>query len=180
MNTVDLQTGYAVPLSAECYYLRLWVANRGKTRAEQVQVFAAKLLRQNAADKSFKEVETFNPMNLRWAHAQDRPEIFADGISPEMGKHCDLGHVIDPQYRKHFGHDLTTLAAGDALLALDLEFPPATKGHLVGPGVYQLQLRVAAANCRPVTHTIELTITGKWFVDQARMFADGLGIRVVN
>src|SRR5262245_53997754 len=70
--------------SADCYYLRLWVKNDGKTRAERVQVFAAKLLRRNAGG-SFKEVDAFLPMNLRWAHGQQAsggPEIFAEGISP--------------------------------------------------------------------------------------------------
>jgi len=35
-------------LSADCYYLRLWVENLGKTRAEIVQVFATKLSRKGA------------------------------------------------------------------------------------------------------------------------------------
>src|SRR5207247_4598243 len=70
-------------VSAECYYLRLWVENLGKTRAEQVQMFAAKLSRRSA-DASFKEIDGFPPMNLRWAHGQQAsggPEIFAQGIS---------------------------------------------------------------------------------------------------
>ncbi len=169
-------------ISAECYYLRIWVKNVGKTRAEQVQVFAAKLSRRNA-DGSFKEVEHFLPMNLRWAHAQQGargPEIFAEGISPKMGKHCDLGHVIDPKFRKDLGYDLPTLAADDTVLALDLEVQPNTLSHLVEPGVYRLELRVAAGNCLPVNHTLEITITGKWFSDQAKMFSDGLGITAIN
>ena len=88
--------------SAECYYLRLWVENIGKTRAEIIQVFVAKLLRKTTGG-SFREVEEFLPMNLKWAHGG---EIFAPGISPTMGKHCDLGRVIDPQGRKNFGDDL--------------------------------------------------------------------------
>lgn len=167
--------------SAECYYLRLWIENKGKTRAERVQVFAAKLSRRNA-DGSFKEVESFLPMNLRWAHGQQGsqgPEIFAEGISPKMGKHCDLGHVIDPNHRVNIGENLPGVQPDETILAFDLEIQPNTKSHLIAPGVYQLQLRVAAANCAPVTRTIELTITGKWFFDQARMFSDGLGIKTV-
>jgi hypothetical protein len=167
--------------AAECYYLRIWVENIGKTRAERVQVFAAKLLKRYA-DGSFKEVEDFLPMNLCWAHGQ-RPsgrEIFAEGISPKMGKHCDLGHIVDPRYRKDVGYDLPTLAANDTVLALDLEIKPNTLSHLIPPGVYLLELRVAAANCSPVSHTLEITITGKWFSEQTRMFSDGLGIRTIK
>ena len=148
----------------------------------RVQVFAAKLLRRNA-DGTFKQVESFLPMNLRWSHAQQgsrAPEIFAEGISPEMGKHCDLGRVIDPAHHANLGEELQGLEAGESILALDLEVPPNTKSHLVPPGVYQLQLRVAAANCLPVTKVIELTITGKWFSDQKQMFSDGLGIKVID
>jgi hypothetical protein len=31
-----------------------------------------------------------------------------------------------------------------------------------------------------VTRIIELTITGKWFGEQAQMFSDGLGIRMIS
>jgi hypothetical protein len=88
---------------ADCYYLRLWVENVGKTRAERVQVFVAKLSRRTA-DGSFKNVDQFLPMNLRWSHAGSKtPEIFAEGISPEMGRHCDLAHLVDPTFRKDVG-----------------------------------------------------------------------------
>jgi len=169
-------------VAAECYYLRIWVENVGRTRAEKVQVFAAKMLKRHA-DGSFKEVDGFLPMNLRWAHGQqgkDGPEIFAEGISPQMGKHCDLGHIVDPMYRKDVGYDLPTVAADESILALDLEVKPNTLSHLVPHGVFRLELRVAAANCRPVTHTLEITVTGKWFSNQNRMFSDGLGIKAIN
>ncbi|MEW6594463.1 MAG: hypothetical protein AB1413_06275 [Thermodesulfobacteriota bacterium] len=167
---------------AECYYLRIWVENVGKTRAERVQVFAAKLSKCHA-DGSFKKVDDFLPMNLLWAHGQQGkggPEIFAEGISPQMGKHCDLGHIVDPKHRKDVGYDLPTVAPDDTVLALDLEVKPNTLSHLIPPGVYRLELRVAAANCLPVSHTLEITNTGKWFSEQTRMFADGLGIRTIN
>ena len=141
--------------AADCYYLRIWVENVGKTRAERIQVFAAKLLKRHA-DGSFKEVKDFLPMNLLWTHGQEGksgPEIFAEGISPQMGKHCDLGHIVDPKYRKDVGYDLPTVAPDDTVLALDLEVKPNTLSHLVPPGVYRLELRVAAANCSPVNHT---------------------------
>jgi len=168
--------------SADCYYLRVWVKNLGKTRAERVQVFAARLSGRTA-DGSFKDIDAFLPMNLRWAHGQQGsggPEIFAEGISPLMGKHCDLGHVVDPASRKDIGEDLPGVSPSETILALDLEIQPNTRSHLIPPGVYRLELRVAGANCAPVTETLELTITGKWFADQSRMFTDGLGVRVVS
>src|SRR5712692_2938378 len=144
--------------SAECFYLRLWIENTGHTRAERVQVFAAKLFRRNA-DGTFKQLESFLPMNLRWSHGQQgSPEIFAEGISPGMGKHCDLGRVTDPAHHANLGEELLNVGGDECILALDLEVLPNTKSHLVPPGLYRLQLRVAAANCAPVEKMIELNI----------------------
>lgn len=84
-----------------CYYFRLWVDNHGKTRAERVQVFATKLHRLGA-DGKFVEDKHFLPLNLRWSHSEDHPEVFAEGISPHMGKHCDLGRIIDFEKRADF------------------------------------------------------------------------------
>jgi hypothetical protein len=167
--------------SAECYYLRIWVENIGRTRAENVQVFASELFRRNA-DGRYGQVDGFLPMNLRWSHAQHGPrgpEIFADGISPGMGKHCDLGRIVDPAHQQNVGDSLPSVKGGQCLLALDLEVAPNTLSHLIAPGVYQLHLQVAASNCRPVEKVIELNLTGAWFPDQNRMFSDGLGIRMV-
>ena len=97
-----------------------------------------------------------------------------------MGRHCDLGHVVNPTFRKDVGDDLPTLAVTDTVLALDLEIQPNTRSHLVPPGVYHLMVRVAAANCPPRTHVLELTLTGKWFDDEPRMFTDGLGLKLLS
>jgi hypothetical protein len=160
-------------VAADCYYLRLWIENVGKTRAEIIQVFVAKLLRESA-NRSFREVSAFLPMNLTWSHEGG---IFAAGISPTMGKHCDLGRVIDPQHRKHFGDDLEDVPDDQTILALDLEFKPNTKSHLIRRGTYQFHLKIAGSNCAVVNKTIELTIAGSWFIAEERMFTEGLGIK---
>jgi hypothetical protein len=161
-----------------CYYFRVWVENKGTRRAEQVQVFASRLLRRHA-DGVFKAEQQFLPMNLKWAHSQQRPtgpEVFAEGISPEMGKHCDLGHIVHPDMRAKTGDSLPDVSSGQAIMELDLEVAPNTKSHLLAPGVYRLVLKVAAANCRPVTKTLELSLTGKWHDDERKMFSDGVGL----
>jgi hypothetical protein len=164
-------------VSADCYFVRLWVQNEGKTRAEKVQVFAAALSKQ-AADGSFKPFDGFLPMNLRWSHAPpDAPEIYADGISPAMGKHCDLGRVADPVTRKDFNEALDRVAADEAVLVLTLEMTPSTRSDIIPAGVYRLVLRIAAANASPTTKILELTLKGNWFSDEKRMFTDGLGAR---
>jgi hypothetical protein len=156
-----------------CYYLRVWVENLGNIRAKYVEVFARRLLRKHADDR-FKEEPQFLPINLKWSHTG---EVILPGISSEMGRFCDIGHVVHPDATAKVGHAISGTAPGVTVFCLDLQVAPNTKTHLLSPGIYRLEIRVAAANSRPVDHTIELTLTGKWFEDQAKMFTDGLGFR---
>jgi len=172
---------HEVALHGDCYYLRIWVENRGRLRAERVQVFAAKLLRRRA-DGDFTEEKQFLPMNLRWSHSQQRPEgpeIFAEGISPGMGKHCDLGHILHPDLRRKTQQTLPGVPDEQTILELDLEVAPSTLSHLIRPGEYRLELKVAAANARPVTKVLEINLTGEWFDEESKMFAEGIGLKEV-
>ncbi|HEY3041707.1 MAG TPA: hypothetical protein VGJ66_23430 [Pyrinomonadaceae bacterium] len=162
---------------ANCYYFRLWVDNHGKTRAERVQVFATRLHRLGA-DGKFVEDKHFLPLNLRWSHSEDNHEVFAEGISPHMGKHCDLGRIIDPEKRADFA-DIEGFAKEKCLFELAVEFPSATRSHLLQPGVYRLELKIAAGNVAPIDKTVELSVTGNWFDEEEVMFRDGIGLRLV-
>lgn len=175
------QVGTANYFFADCYYFRLLVENRGKARAEKVQVYAAGLSQQTA-DGAFSPVDSFTPMNLRWAHGGAAPrgvEIYAEGISPQMGKHCDLGHIVDPAHRTRTGEDIAAVPADKSIFAFDVEAPTLVGNHLVSPGTYQLELRVAAANCQPITRMFQINITGVWDNNQQNMFTIGIGIRPV-
>jgi hypothetical protein len=167
-------------LTVDCYYLRLWVQNKGNTRAEKVQVFAAALSKRGA-DGSFNRVDGFFPMNLSWSYSPPgAPEIYADGISPDMGKHCDLGSVVHPATRLELGEAREDVPAEKTALVLALEVTPNTRSNIIPPGVYHLVLRIAAANAAPTTRTLELNLTGDWFPDEKRMFSDGLGARFLQ
>ncbi len=181
MTIFDQKTG-SVLGQAECYYFRLWVENSGNQRAEKIQVFVSKLLRRHA-DDLLVEDKSFLPMNLKWSHSQLSPlgpEIFADGISPQMGKHCDFGHIIDPSKRAMFGHVLPTVISGKTILAMDLEVAPATLSHLIPPGIYRFELKLAAANLEPITKVIEINLTGDWHTDENKMFSDGIGMKEIR
>lgn len=165
-----------------CYYFRIWVQNTGNLRAEQVQVYASRLSREYG-DGTFREDTRFLPMNLKWAHGQQLPagpEIFAAGISPEMGKHCDLGHIVHPRMRSQTDNTVLNVLPDKTVLELDLEVAPLTLNHLIPPGIYRLHLTLAAANCRPITKTLEIKLKGEWHDHVDRMFADGIGIKEVS
>ena len=162
------------------YFFRLWVQNNGNSKADQVQVFASKLWRQ-AADGGFREDLTFLPMNLLWSHYPEESRVvYADGISPEMGKHCDLGFIFKPTERIELGHDLPDVPSESTIFSLALEVKPSSNSHLLGPGVYRLELRIAAANCPPITRVLEINHTGKYYGNSDEMFRSGIGFKFIE
>jgi hypothetical protein len=163
--------------SGDSYWLRLWIENTGTVRAEQVQVFVAKLLKRDARG-DFATVTNFSPMNLRWSNARDwkDPEIFAPGISHHMGKHCDLCSISDPTNPR----DTLPGYEGQCVASLTLEVYPSGNRHRLPPGDYILELMVGAANADPVTTYVELNLKGAWSTNQAVMFRDHVGVKVVT
>jgi hypothetical protein len=174
-------TGSLIPNAeiwrGHAFFFRLWIENQGQQRADEVQVFA-KHLKLKHADGIFRTVETFMPMNLRWTHnPAHRPAIFAD-INPFMGRHCDLGSISDPSNPTQ--PLLLGLDKEQVSLDLALEVFPYTQSHRLIPGCYQLELRIAAANAKPIVKVIEITFTGRWYSDVSDMFKSGIGIREID
>jgi hypothetical protein len=95
-------------------------------------------------------------MNLRWANFGGA--IHFPGISPRMGKHCDVAHIVDPQRRAMLNEENPRLgiAATATSLAFDLMVAPNHQGHIVGPGDYSLDVLVAAENATPIERPSKL------------------------
>jgi hypothetical protein len=109
-------------------------------------------------------------MNLTWAHLRDsRVEVFAEGLSNGMGRHCDLGFIVDPGSNASFGVHVN---ADECALLLTLE-----SGYfMLDKGIHHLKIRVAAANCTPVEQTVVIRLSGKWFGDEMDMLDKGIAI----
>jgi hypothetical protein len=135
------------------------------------------------ADETFKAVEDFLPLNLRWAHFGN---LFFPGIPPGVYKHSDFGHIIESSFRRQFPGEehprLVALGIGNSqtVMSLDLVVRPNTGSYLIPPGVYRFVVVVAAANAKLIRRTIELNLKGTWFPDEARMFKDGVGLRIIE
>jgi hypothetical protein len=177
-HKTTLVTSNPMPVLAqrgECYYLRIWVQNKGGQRAEKVQVFVSRVQRQHA-DGLFKDVDSFLPMNLRWSHISP-PQTFAEVISPGMGMHCDFGHIVDPVFRAQLMQPTPPqFTKGRTILELDLEVQPNTLSHLILEGHYRFFVQVAAANAHPTEKCWDLNLTGKWFQEEDKMFSEGIKI----
>src|SRR5207245_5493905 len=114
---------------------------------------------------------------LTWS---DIGGIYFSRIAPEMGKHCDLAHVTDPARRHLVGEDAPALNLTNeqCSLVFSLISRPNHKGHIVGPGNYQLDILVAADNVRPIKKTVAISLQGPWDADETRMLRDHIGVAV--
>lgn len=99
-----------------------------------------------------------------------------------MGKHCNVGHIVDPARRHLLPYeDSPRLDLADQVtsLAFDVTVAPNHKGHIIGPGEYQLDILVAAENARPIKRTVSISLRGTWYADETRMLHDGVGVTVL-
>lgn len=157
------------------YYFRLAITNRGNAAALDAQVFLAKVERVEAEKRV--AVGRFTPMNLKWAYIGNPTlPVLLPGMPPRF---CDLGHISEPTIKGNIGETLPGVAPDLAVLALDLEINPNTKGNLLEPGTYRFHLIVAASNCRPHKQELEVVFPGQWFADQGSMFSIGFKMRKV-
>lgn len=170
-----LDTGEVIA-EADSYYLRMRVRNEGHTRAEQVEVFAAKLLKEQ--DGKLSEVENFIPMNLEWAHRG----AALPGLSPDAYRYCAIAAIYDPKKRPQFppqDEEWPDVPRDKTILSLRVENPTNAKGYLQPSGTYRLELELGAANARPKEKTLEITLSGTWYDDEDEMFSEGVRIRLL-
>ncbi len=161
---------------ADVYYYRIQVFNIGDAPAEDVEVFASSMTRQDN-DGKFSSVPAFQPLNLRWSTIHEYglekamyfPRINPGGI--DVAKHCDLGEIIDPQ---RIGGDVDR-----ADMELCLIMRPFTMGHILNPGTYRIKLTVGASNASPKSKQFEIIHTGKWYDNEMEMLEKGTIIKEV-
>jgi hypothetical protein len=157
---------------AEAYYFRLLIKNSGKRRAEEVEVYAEKLEREDG--KHFRTVDEFPPMDLKWSHV-GRP---LQSISPGLQKHCDLGYVSLPLHGLA-RRDVEQWLSAVSRFVFELEVRANQGGWDIGAGVYRLHVALAASNASVQRSILEIRFTGQWNNIEAQKFAQEIDIRVV-
>jgi len=169
--------------AAPCYYFRILVKNNGKRRAESVEVLAAELEKLDPNNK-YVPYSRFLPMHLLWSHNRR----VSESIAPGLFKYCDLGHIIQPEYRNRFpgedfiisfaeiffDHDIKT----ETVLSFDTEVKPLTATHLVPLGKYRLALLLGAANARTVRKSLVINLSGSWHDNEERMLKEGMTVAI--
>ena len=166
------------------YYYLLEIWNRGNVSARNVEVLIVDVQRKEG--NSFKIIDSFLPDNLKWSTLFDIsgerliPKRYCEYISPDSFKHCNLGHIHDPGYRKADGDD-ADLSVGEkeTIFCFDVHFMSTKRYYLVGPGVYKVKIKVGCENARTITRNYKITVTGKWFEDETRMLNEGVTIEQI-
>jgi uncharacterized membrane protein YidH (DUF202 family) len=144
--------------------VRLWIKNRGKASAQNVEVYAHAVWRARGTGQ-WEPVTEFIPMNLVWSDL-DPNTMYFPLIAPLMGKHCNLGYVqADPQ------------DASKAVFTFSTILQPSNRANTLPAGRYRVALRVAAANGKPWRTQVEFELRGRWYDDEARMLAEEFLIR---
>jgi hypothetical protein len=90
-------------------------------------------------------------------------------------RHCDVAHIVEPARRHVFQgaedapQQLRGLDPNSVLLSFDLIQRPNHRGHIVGPGIYQLEIEVGAENAKPVRTALEIFVHGDWDGNEGEM-----------
>jgi hypothetical protein len=161
---------------ADSIYLRILVENDGNATAQSTEVYA-KELRVQRLDGTWEIVSSFPPMNLVWTNLNGAAYT---RILPGKSKHCDIGHIINPSHRDRLSGELPAfgLSPSQTVLAFELVSKPNNRTPIIGPGIYRLDIQIAAENARPKKLTVNLSFNGSWYSDSTRMLRDGVGINV--
>ncbi len=145
--------------TGDSYWVRVKVENKGRTRAEKVQVSLSKLCYSPGPDASSSEDSTRQhfPLNLKWSHYH---VPILDGISPAMAALCDIIALSDPAnpHIPKVANAPLNIAIG--MLQLEVDLPP--EFNSLRPGYWKLCLRIAAANAKPIDKTLLFSHTGEW------------------
>ena len=151
---------------------------RDVPRAEKVQVSALKLAKRGADGRSFADIPTTLPFNMKWSnYPPTAPVTILDGISREMWAFCDIVSLSDPAnpyQRRPAG--TPPHPAPITVGQLQLEFDLPDEWQLIAPGTYQLTLRIGAANAAPICKVVEFTHDGRWTQDDVAMRRDYLDV----
>ncbi len=168
------------------YYYRFAIWNNGNISAKNVEVMITDVLKKEGKD--FKRIEAFTPDNLLWSILhKDFPsnsfKTYCDYISPDTFKHCNLGHIHDPKYRKKItGEDNPEFKLTDkeTIFCFDVNFKSNALYYLIPPGEYKISIKVGCENAKTISRSYLIKISGKWFGDdETRMLNEGFYIEQI-
>lgn len=145
--------------SGNSLYVRIRVENEGKTVAKNVGVTAFRIKGKNIRGSSADCVMDMfiNPSN----DGSKRVNGFSD-IQAKTALYWDLGSIAEPLYRKknanYFCKDKwdEKYHESEPAMFICLTYPLSTGRHILGPGKYELSLRVSADEIASIESKINI------------------------
>jgi len=150
-------------------YVGVKVENKGNKTAEHVQVFAKSL---KCIEGKFKGKKWHLAMDLQWGNAGDS---FYPKIHPNTERYCNIGIISEPNSRKHdprYYYDeilkREKYDESEPALLINVKYPLRKGDHIVGPGRYELEVVVTAAEAKLLRRTVIIEFD-KWYDNELEM-----------
>ena len=169
--------------SADSYYVRFRVINTGTEPALDVEAYIAEVEKKEEHG-DYVVMDSFIPLNLRWAVETEDTSAFYPRITRGLPKHCNLGHIIEPSDREHWRpvEDPASLGIDDSttVFSLDTITKPSSLSHLLPPASYKITIVVSADNARAVEKHIAIEMDGKWHKKNNGMWGAGISVVLLD
>jgi hypothetical protein len=176
MKLFNPQTGQVIG-EAATYYLRVKITNTGTEAAKNVEVYAKSLYQLQGETREL--IRTFPPMTLVWSNRADL--TYLPILAPHTDRHCDIAHIIEPSKREMFGlAELppVPLSTNDTALSFDLKIKPFTRGYILPPGSYSLEIEVSAGNAEAISKNLRIELDGRWEDSESTMLGERVKMRL--
>lgn len=145
------------------FWVRVRVANTGKTSAHDVRLIAVSLWMKSRRGR-YERDPKFTSLNLKWANLGTATlHTLPAGIE----QHCDLFHIPDPSRTIPEGYTETPPRRTQGFL--ETEVHPNYRPGTLGAGHYKLELISVASDARPRRLFVEFAIPEVWVSDDRAM-----------
>jgi hypothetical protein len=164
---------------------RLRIINKGKRPAKNVEIIIQDIMKKKG--QNFYRIDSFLSDNLDWSRSSTRtnaePKIYYESIFSNTFKHCELGHILDPEKRHLIPSEnnskLPIKEKDETIFSFNVAARYNNLYYLVAPGTYKVKVLVAGENFKSIKKEYELEVTGKWFEDEGRMLSDVVKVKAI-
>jgi hypothetical protein len=122
-------------------FARLRVENRGRTTAEDVELFVWNTINPDGSSGRVADMALYV--------SRSRPHATRVNVAPGASRHIDFIHHVE----------------GRKLMIIDVYPPPADKGHKLPPGEYRAEIVLTARNAQASRYEVLFGWTGGFAPD---------------
>ena len=163
---------------AEAYWFRLFVENKGKSNAQNLEVLIEKV--EAKKDGKWEIYPAFLPSNLKWTHI-DVPVLL--NLQRGTKKNVDFGYIYDP--KANISSAITNNLSSqnskiEILFNVSISVLPFTGYHVLKEGEYKFHIIVGASNCKPQREKFRVKFNKDWHTDEAKMLSKNIEISKIK